>query len=302
LPFKSWLGPVRGPFLLLTPPCVALGAVSAWRATAPELAPALWPGMALAFLAAMAAHVSVNALNEYLDFKSGLDAITQRTPFSGGSGVLPMHPMLAGAALWTGLMALLLTCGVGLYFLMLWPNAWLELGPLGLMGVALVAAYTPWITRHPWLCLVAPGLGFGPLMVAGTTFALLGRYTTETWLLTLPPFFLVNNLLLFNQFPDVDADRTVGRKTLPILLGRTQSVHVMVMQWTLAYGVLIAAALMGALPLGALAGCLPMPLAIVVAKGAYRYADDVPRLLPYLGMNVGITLATPTLMAIGMCL
>jgi len=34
------------------------------------------------------------------------------------------------------------------------------------------------------------------------------------------PGLLVSDLLLLNQFPDVEADRTVGRKHLPILLGR----------------------------------------------------------------------------------
>jgi len=43
----------------------------------------------LALLGAFLAHVSVNTLNEYYDFKSGLDLETIRTPFSGGSGALP---------------------------------------------------------------------------------------------------------------------------------------------------------------------------------------------------------------------
>lgn len=30
------------------------------------------------------------------------------------------------------------------------------------------------------------------------------------------PPFLVNNLLLINQFPDVDADRSIGRDNFPV--------------------------------------------------------------------------------------
>ncbi len=40
----------------------------------------------LALLGAFLAHISVNTLNEYFDFKSGLDLETIKTPFSGGSG------------------------------------------------------------------------------------------------------------------------------------------------------------------------------------------------------------------------
>ena len=52
-------------------------------------------------MGALCCHVSVNAFNEYYDFRSGLDARTRRTPFSGGSGTLPGKPELAGQALAT---------------------------------------------------------------------------------------------------------------------------------------------------------------------------------------------------------
>ncbi len=47
---------------------------------------------ALVLLGALAAHGAVNALNEYADYRSGLDLRTARTPFSGGSGTLVDHP------------------------------------------------------------------------------------------------------------------------------------------------------------------------------------------------------------------
>ena len=51
------------------------------------------------------AHLAVNMLNEYFDFKSGLDFKTQRTPFSGGSGTLPANPHLARQALTTAIVS-----------------------------------------------------------------------------------------------------------------------------------------------------------------------------------------------------
>lgn len=91
--FFVWLGPARLPFLVLTPACILLGvACVQWTRGQVHLQDAL-----LVLLGAAAAHISVNAFNEYLDFRSGLDAMTRRTPFSGGSGVLPLG--LAGVAL-----------------------------------------------------------------------------------------------------------------------------------------------------------------------------------------------------------
>ena len=90
-----WLGPARLPVLALTPACLLLGlACVQWTHGQLALREA-----ALVLFGALAAHVSVNAFNEYLDFRSGLDALTERTPFSGGSGVLPTHPELAGLTL-----------------------------------------------------------------------------------------------------------------------------------------------------------------------------------------------------------
>ena len=87
--------------------------------------------------------------------------------------------------------------------------------PLGLLGIALIVFYTQWITKRPIICLVAPGLAFGPLMVLGTHFVLTGSYSWTAFAASLVPGFLVSDLLLLNQFPDVEADKTVGRKYLP---------------------------------------------------------------------------------------
>jgi 1,4-dihydroxy-2-naphthoate octaprenyltransferase len=255
---------------------------------------------AMALLAALCAHISVNALNEYVDGRSGLDAMTQRTPFSGGSGTLQAHPGLARFTLLMGGVTLLTAVLLGLHLLMLQPGGWQRLAPLGLLGVALVLGYSPWIARHPWLCLVAPGLGFGVLMVAGTACALTGHHTAMAWWAAGVPALLVNNLLLLNQFPDVEADRAVGRRTLPIVLGRPASVRVAGWQWALAYLLIALGVGQQALPAGALLGLLTAPLAWRTARGLRRHADEVPALVPHLGANVAVTLLTPVLMAIGL--
>ncbi len=109
---KQLLGPMRVAFLVLPPVCVLLGLGTAAWTNVPINAVHL----VLIFIGALAAHISVNALNEYFDFKSGLDLRTMRTPFSGGSGTLPANPAMARPALNTGLIALAVTGLIGLYF------------------------------------------------------------------------------------------------------------------------------------------------------------------------------------------
>jgi len=63
------------------------------------------PLLLLILLGAVLAHVSVNTLNEYYDFKSGLDLTTTKTRFSGGSGALPENAEMANAVLKIGIVS-----------------------------------------------------------------------------------------------------------------------------------------------------------------------------------------------------
>ena len=141
---KDILGPMRVPFLILTPACVLLGVATAVRSGAP-----IHPlQVFLVLLGAVCPHISVNAFNEYDDFKSGLDTLTQRTPFSGGSGTLPARPEMARTALAIALISLGIIVLTGIYFTWLYGLALL---PLGLLGIFVIVAYTPWLTRHALL-------------------------------------------------------------------------------------------------------------------------------------------------------
>ena len=291
--FKYLLGPMRLPFLILTPACVLLG-----------LGTAVWSSahvstlyFILALVGALCAHISVNAFNEYLDFKSGLDFKTERTPFSGGSGTLPEKPELARQALGTALIPFIIIVLIGLYFLSV---RGLSLLPLGILGLFIVAAYTPWFAHNPLLCLIAPGVGFGTLMVMGTNFVLTAEYSWTALIASLVPFFLVNNLLLLNQFPDAEADRSVGRRHYPILIGRRTSSIIYGAFTALAYLSIILGVILGQLPSTSLIGLIALVIAIPTSIGVYRYAEDIKKLMPYLVLNVVINILTPLLVAVGL--
>ena len=280
---------MRLPFLALTPACVFLGAGS------------VIPGQSdidihlllLALLGALLAHISVNTLNEYADFKSGLDLKTTRTPFSGGSGALPKHPELAAHVLVVGIACLIGTSLIGIFF------AWKHgagIVPLGVAGLVLVVGYTQWITRRPFLCLIAPGLGFGFLMVAGTHFALTGEYLAFTWLVGVVPFLLINNLLLLNQYPDLHADREAGRNNLLIAYGTRTGAAIYGAFVILAIAAVILFVASGLLPALSLVVLLPMPLALLAFRGALRHAEDIGDHPHYLGANAAVAVLTPALL------
>jgi 1,4-dihydroxy-2-naphthoate octaprenyltransferase len=291
--FKSIVGPMRVPFLILTPACVLLGFGTAVR-TVGHISVL---DAVLILIAAISTHISVNVFNEYFDFKSGLDARTERTPFSGGSGTLPEKPAMARLALITASVTLVITILIGIYFFLVKELVYL---PLGILGLLVIVIYTPWLTRRPFLCLIAPGLGFGILMVMGTHYVLTGEYTWTSFIASLIPFFLVSDLLLLNQFPDVEADRSIGRKHLPIAFGIHSSSLIYIFFLLFTYLAILVGVYYKYLPLSSLLGLATVFIAIPVAVGAFRYAEDIKKLIPYMGLNVIITIITPVLVAIGL--
>jgi 1,4-dihydroxy-2-naphthoate octaprenyltransferase len=289
---KFILGPMRLPFVILAPACVFLGfAAAIWSKGS------IVPFYAvLCFIGGIAAHISVNSLNEYSDAKSGLDTRTTRTPFSGGSGVLPSDPSKTYYGLVIGLVAAAICTGIGVFFFTVrgWPML-----VLGALGLFIIFTYTPWLNKQPVLCLLAPGLGFGTLMVNATFFALTGSFSWGALIASFIPFFLVSNLLLLNQFPDAEADATVGRRHYPILIGRKASAVIFTAFLAGTYLAILLGVVLRVTPAWTLLGLGSLVLAIPAAKGALQNADNLPKLMPSLGQNVLINLVTPVLLGIG---
>ena len=291
IPFPV-VGVTRPNFLILTPICIALGLAS----TLMSGHDFPWHLFAVVLLGAVMAHISVNSLNEYADFHSGLDFKTDRTPFSGGSGTLVIQPRLAPYALAIGIGSLLITFICGLYLLQ---HVGWGLIPIGVVGMLIILTYTGWINRHRILVLIAPGLSFGPLMVVGTHYALTGRYDSAALLLSMIPFFLVNNLLLLNQLPDMEADQSVGRDNFVIAWRPQKSAWLFLVFGVSAYFVIILGILIDSLPLTSLLGLLTAGLMYTIFKGVSEYRGEVDQLVPYLAKNVLVTLATPVLVFLG---
>ncbi|OGO21127.1 MAG: ubiquinone biosynthesis protein UbiA [Chloroflexi bacterium RBG_16_48_8] len=293
---KKWImGPMRIPFLIVSPACVLVGiGTAAWSPSSVSIVEIL-----LVLIGAVAAHISVNAFNEYYDFKTGLDFRTRRTPFSGGSGTLPERPDASRSALAIAWISFSITALVGIIFVIVRGPLLL---PVGFLGLILLVVYTLWLTRNPILCLVAPGLGFGILMVMGSHFALTGQYSWTSFIASLVPFFLVSNLLLINQFPDVEADKTVGRRHYPIVIGRAKSAWIYVTFLLLVFIVMMLGVLIDLLPPLSLLGLVGLLLAIPTMIGVVRNAENIEKLIPFLSLNVLMTILTPILFGVGILL
>jgi 1,4-dihydroxy-2-naphthoate octaprenyltransferase len=286
---KVWFLETRPQFLLLSVVLAFLGNCIAWYDGYFHLGYAL-----LAFLGLLLAHISVNVLNDYFDYRSGIDLEVRRTPFSGGSGILPATLLKPRQVFWFGLVSFLLAVPIGVFFVI--TRGW-DLLPLLLVAAVCTLLYTPVLTRLGWPEW-APGAGMGFLPVLGTYFIQTTSYTIPAIIASIPSGLLVHNLLLLNEFPDVEADRKAGRKTLPITMGKSKAWVVYSALTLLVYLWIIGWVVAGRIPIFSLIALLTIPFAIKAIRGA-RNHDDMNQLVPAMANNVLVVLLTQLLLGAG---
>ncbi|HDN01478.1 MAG TPA: prenyltransferase [Candidatus Bathyarchaeota archaeon] len=281
----------RPKFLLLSVVQVAYGSSIAFYHGAFSVSKFL-----LTLTGVLLAHISVNVLNDYFDFKSGIDLETRRTPFSGGSGLIPSGVISPETALKIGVSSLLGGIAIGSYLAMV--SGFLVI-PLMLIGAASTVLYSPLVARVGIGELVT-GLNFGPLMVIGSYYVQMSDINILVIAASLIPGFLVFLLLLLNEFPDVEPDRKAGRINIPIMLGlrKASKIYTLVIVFQYLYLIFIVFLLEG-MPKSCLLGLLTVPLAFKTIKGVNRAYGNVEELVKYMGLNIAVVLLTPTLITIG---
>lgn len=287
-----WFKEVRAPFLLLPTIFVPLGVAVAWVHGSFDLATA-----ALTFAAAICMHASVNVLNDYFDFRSGLDLATTPTPFSGGSRVLPDRQLTPGSVLAAGIAFLGVGLAIGVYFLFTFAFSPVLLAIIAISSVAIVA-YTSVLSRSGVGELVA-GLNFGPLLILGTYFLQTGSLAVEPLILGTTLGIMVAGILYINEFPDTFADMEVGRRHLVVRWGKAKAAARFRALVLGAYVVLVAGVVTGYVFPVALISLLALPKAWAATSVLSREHDKVMELIPGMANMVMATIWTGLLLLAG---
>jgi 1,4-dihydroxy-2-naphthoate octaprenyltransferase len=287
---KAWFMLPRFQFLPLTVIMVSLGtAIAAYEGYFH------FGHFLLAMVGSLLVHMTVNVINDYHDYVDGIDLNTQRTPFSGGSGVLPLDLLKPRQAFWFGTICLLIAMVIGFYFVMV--KGWF-LFPLLLLAGFCAYFYNVYLSK--WhIGEIFAGLCFGPLLVLGSYYVQTGRYGWETLVASLAPGILTSNLLFLNEFPDWEADRKGGRRHFVISLGKRDASYLFVALLTASYLCIIIGVLSRMMPVLTLIGLATIGFGWKAAKGALKYYDDTEKLVPVLGVNVITILGTQALLAVG---
>src|SRR5574337_863737 len=211
---SSWLRAVRIKFLLASVIAVFLGlAINWWQNNTIDLG---FAGLTL--VGVLALHASVDLLNDYWDYKRKIDTETKRTKFSGGTGVLPEGLLGPAQVYRVGMYLLIIGALIGAFFVY---ERGITIAII--LGFAIISIYF-YSTR-----IVDSGLGEifvaikGTMIVLGTYFVQASNITAEPILAGIVSGALSATVLFVNSFPDYDADKSHGRKTLVIILGKTKA-------------------------------------------------------------------------------
>ncbi len=239
-----------------------------------------WGWFLLGALAIYLLETGKNAVNEYVDYKSGVDlfvAPDKRTPFSGGKktiidGKLTLKENLVIGAITVGAGSLL-----GLYIVLAREFAVLFIGLAGVF-FALFYSLPPFQFAYRGLGELVVGLTFGPLITTGTYLVQTHTVSAEAILASLPLGFIIANVLWINQYPDYEADLKGGKMNGLVRLGRKKGLSVYALLFGLSYLFILVLAIYSGnyfwlLPL------LSLFPALRAIKVALRHYDNIPVLV-----------------------
>ena len=222
---SRWLIATRGAVLIMTFISAAIAGILA--ATAGMFHLGRW---VLLVIGLVFAHATNNMVNDYTDFKHGVDKDnyfrTQYGPQPLESGFLTQKQLFVYIAV-TGAIALaagipLVIFGKTLAFILLAAGAFFVLfytWPLKFIGLGELAVIIVW----------------GPLMIGGGYYVITGQWDWNVVIASLP-YALGTTLVIFGKHIDKrDADKAKGIHTLPVLIGEKPARILTLTLWALQY-------------------------------------------------------------------
>ena len=288
-----WLRVIRIRFLLASVVAVSLGlAINWWQTGNIEIFDAI-----LTMCGVLALHASVDLLNDYWDFKRGIDTATQRTKMSGGTGVLPEGLLKPKQVYVAGIIFLIIGAAIGTYFVF---TDGIIIGLILAFAVLSVYFYSTKIVD--WGLAEIFIVIKGTMIVIGTYFIQTTQITESAVLGGIVVGTLSSFVLFITSFPDHDADKAKGRKTLVINLGKQKACSLFWVFPIIFYSVSIFAIIIEVFPIYCLIILSTVPLVIKFGKKLKQNYEKLDKLLPIMSSTLVFSRVTGILLVAGFLL
>ena len=260
-----WSRAIRIKFLLASVIAVTNGiAISYWKTDYIDFGYAL-----LTFFGVLCLHISVDLLNDYSDFKRGIDTNTKRTKYSGGTGVIPENLIDSRLIYCAGIIFLIMGGLTGFYFV---TTKGIIILILLIFAIISIYFYSTNIVNA----------GLGELFVAiKGCMVVLGSYYIQSDTIELTSVYvgviiglLSALVLLVTSFPDYEPDKKSGRRTLIIVIGKQNSVKLFIMIIGITYAMIIGGSIFKVLPIFSTIALLSIPFAVKAVHKLRRFNDS----------------------------
>lgn len=166
-------------------------------------------------------NAAVNILNDYFDYVSGNDSC-ENIAYESDAPLAYHQVENPRPAFWIGI-GLFAAAGImGIYVIAV---AGILPALIGLAGALIAITYSGVKLATSYLPIGEPLAGFtmGGLIPLGVYAALTGEIDWLVLYKTIPMMLIVSQFMLLNNTCDMQRDRAVGRRTLPIVIGQKKA-------------------------------------------------------------------------------
>jgi len=290
---SAWFRVIRIRFLLASVIAVSVGlAITWWHSSNVTVFDAI-----LTMAGVLALHASVDLFNDYWDFKRGIDTTTKRTKMSGGSGVLPEGILKPRQVYAGGIIFLVIGTIIGVYFVI---TDGIIIGIILAFAVVSIYFYSTKIVN--WgLAEVFVSIK-GTLIVIGTYFIQTSQINESVILGGIVVGVLSSLVLFITSFPDHDADKAKGRKTLVIGIGKKRASIIIWVFPAIVYGITISTVIAQIFPVACLIIIATFPLITISYKKLKFGYNDINRLIPIMSSTLVYSRITGALFVVGFLL
>ncbi|MFY9301061.1 MAG: prenyltransferase [Candidatus Nitrosotenuis sp.] len=242
----------------------------------------------------IALHASVDLLNDFWDYRRGIDTLTSRTKFSGGTGVLPEGLLRPSHVYWAGMIFLVLGSAAGAYFVLLY--GWVI---AAILGFAILSIYF-YSTR-----IVDSGLGEifvgikGTMIVLGTAYIQTQSIVSQNIAAGIIVGTLSAFVLYITSFPDHDADKEKGRRTLVVVLGKKKAANLFWVFPSIAYLIILGGSVSGLFSIFCLVAFATAPVVVRTGLRLKQSLDDIDRFTQIMKETVLFSRVTGALFIVG---
>ncbi len=290
---SAWFRVIRIRFLLSSVIAVSVGlAISWWHVGQIDILYAI-----ITMCGVVSLHASVDLLNDYWDFKRGIDTLTKRTKMSGGTGVLPEGLLRPRQVYLAGIVFLVTGAIIGSYFVII---DGIVIGAILAFAVVSIYFYSTKIVDSG-LAEIFVGIK-GTMIVLGTYFI----QTLEINLTTIMGGILIgalSSLVLFiTSFPDFEADKAKGRKTLVISVGKKRATIVFWLFPIAVYAILISGIFYEIFPIYCIISLAMIPLIIKTGLLLKQNFDNSHKFIDVMSYTITFSRITGALFVIGFLL